>query len=215
MIDRATRLQPEVHRLGEQYRQPVSGSTEADAGIPDSPWRRSVRIYNPRFGLSGSGARTLVVAQTARESGDPREPAGNRHGDRRGGLTAARTRSEQTTAPPRVSDSALRSVRPIHARSVVDTKDDHRALFFIDLMDHSVHTAARRVQSGELASEATADSVRVADERGEHELDDRCRSALGEPMELALSGAGDPQLVPVILRCHFSANRARSSSPVM
>jgi hypothetical protein len=51
-------------------------------------------------------------------------------------------------------------------------------LVLVDLVDHSVSAASCGVQSGELALQATADSVRVLDEGYEHELDDRCGGAL-------------------------------------
>ena len=71
------------------------------------------------------------------------------------------------------------------------------------------------VEPGELALESPADAVRVLDERGQHELDDRGRGAFGQSFELSLDGAGDPQLVRVDGAGHFGVNRARSSSPVM
>jgi hypothetical protein len=98
---------------------------------------------------------------------------------------------------------------------VVDAEHDHHVLLVVDLVDHSVGTTSGGVEPGELALETPADTMRVLDERGQHELHDRSRGALGQSFELSLNGTGDPQLVRVGRIRHGEVNRARNSSPVM
>lgn len=69
---------------------------------------------------------------------------------------------------------------------MLDAKNDHETTCFIDLVDHAVRTASGRSQPAEFTLEFAAETVRIVDERSEHELDDRCRSAFGKSTELSL-----------------------------
>ena len=61
---------------------------------------------------------------------------------------------------------------------MVDAEHDHGVLFLVDLVDHPVGAASRKMKAGEFSLEAPADAVRVLDERCHHELDDCGRGAL-------------------------------------
>jgi hypothetical protein len=62
---------------------------------------------------------------------------------------------------------------------VIDAEHDDGVFFVVDLVDHPVRAAARRVEPGKLALKAPTDTVWVLDQCGQHEGDDRSRCALG------------------------------------
>lgn len=97
---------------------------------------------------------------------------------------------------------------------MIDAQHDNSALVVVDLIHDSVRAPSGRVQPGEFALQPPAGSIRVVDQRGQHEFDDRGCRALGEPFELTLSRPGDPKLVPRVRLAQLGAKRFRSWSPV-
>ena len=98
---------------------------------------------------------------------------------------------------------------------MIDSQDNDGVLIVVDLVDHSIRPAPRRVEPGEFALQTSADAVWVIDESAQHELDNCGCGALGESFQLALRRSGDAQFVWIVVVAHSEAKRARSSSPVM
>ncbi len=98
---------------------------------------------------------------------------------------------------------------------MIDAQHDDSSLLVIDLVHDSIRTPSSRVQPGQLPLQPPTDSVRVVDQCGQHEFDDRGRSAFGETFELTLGRPGDLKLVRSVRLAHLGgAKRFRSSSPL-
>jgi hypothetical protein len=74
---------------------------------------------------------------------------------------------------------------------VVDAQHSHHRRLFVNLVDDAVGAAPRRVQTRELTPQRPTDTVRIVEQRPEHELDDRRRNLLWEPVEEPRCGSGD------------------------
>ncbi len=98
---------------------------------------------------------------------------------------------------------------------MIDSQDGDDVVIVVDLVDHPVHPASCRVESGKFSLEAPADAVGVVDQGTQHELDDRRSGAFCESAQLTLRWAGDAKFVGFVVFGHVAVNRARSSPPVM
>jgi len=86
---------------------------------------------------------------------------------------------------------------------MLDAVDDDQSLGFFDLVDDAVDTTSSSAHAGQLALKCTTKSMRVVEQRAEHELDDCCCGAFGEPIELSYSGSGDAQCVDGFVSAHL------------
>ena len=86
---------------------------------------------------------------------------------------------------------------------MLDAVDDHQPFGVIDLVDDAVHAAPGRTHASQLALKRSTESMRIVEQCAEHEFDDCCRGAFGEPVELSFSGTGDAQCVGRFLSAHL------------
>jgi hypothetical protein len=86
---------------------------------------------------------------------------------------------------------------------VLDSKDDDEPLGLIDLVDDPVHAPSGRSHSGQFTLQFSAETVGVVEQRSEHELDDRRRSAVGKPIEVSFRRPGDSESIGGPFVAHF------------
>jgi hypothetical protein len=104
-----------------------------------------------------------------------------------------------------VVEGVRSSAGTVRRCAVLDSKDDDESSVFVDFVDEPVGTASGRSQSGEFTLQLAAETVWIADERAEHEFDDRSGGALGESIELSFCWPGDAEFVGGFFVAHFFA----------
>ena len=74
---------------------------------------------------------------------------------------------------------------------MLDAVNNDQSLGFLDLVDDAVYAASSGAHAGELALKCNTESMRVVEQCADHEFDDCCCGAFGEPVELSFGGTGD------------------------